>query len=147
MTRGTMNLFIEFDAGLKKGIVAPVYLFYGEEAYLRDLALVRLKEFFEQGNPNGLDVDVIEGETADPVDVAVRAETLPFFAARRLVIVKSPSFFKTARRGGKRARVRRLSHPEGKRRCWNILKIRLHQPVWFLAPGSRSIKESGSFRL
>lgn len=100
MTRGAENPFIEFDTTLKRGIVAPVYLFYGEETYLRDLALVRLKEHFEQAGQTGLDVDMIEGETADPAEVVARAETLPFFAARRLVVVKNPSFFKAARRGG-----------------------------------------------
>jgi DNA polymerase-3 subunit delta len=100
MIRGEANPFKDFDAGLKRGVVAPVYLFYGEETFLRDLALARLKEYFELGNPVGLDVDVIEGETADPAEVAARAEILPFFAARRLVVVKNPPFFKTARRGG-----------------------------------------------
>jgi DNA polymerase-3 subunit delta len=100
MSRGVSNPFIEFDASLKRGVVAPVYLFYGEETYLRDLALVRLKEHFEQAGQAGLDFDVIEGETADPEEVAARAETLPFFAASRLVVVKNPAFFKTSRRGG-----------------------------------------------
>ncbi|MDD4238178.1 MAG: DNA polymerase III subunit delta [Desulfotomaculaceae bacterium] len=103
MSRGMVNPFMEFDASLKRGVVAPVYLFYGEETYLRDLALVRLKEYFEQGGQADLDldVDVIEGETTDPVEVAARAETLPFFAAKRLVVVKNPSFFKSGKRGGK----------------------------------------------
>lgn len=100
MSRGTVNPFMEFSASLKRGVIAPVYLFYGEETYLRDLALVRLREYFEQGGQAGLDVDVVEGETTDPTEVAARAETLPFFAARRLVIIKNPSFFKGAKRGG-----------------------------------------------
>lgn len=100
MARSAVNPFLEFDAGLKRGVVAPVYLFYGEETYLRDLALVRLKEHFEQAGQAGLDVDLIEGEATDPAGVAARAETLPFFAARRLVVVKNPSFFKAAKRGG-----------------------------------------------
>jgi DNA polymerase-3 subunit delta len=100
MSRGAVNPFIEFDASLKRGVIAPVYLFYGEETYLRELAVVRLKEHFEQFGQAGLDVDVIEGEATDPAEVAVRAETLPFFAARRLVVVKNPSFLKAAKRGG-----------------------------------------------
>ena len=98
MSRGAVNPFMEFDASLKRGVIAQVYLFYGEETYLRDLALVRLKEYFEQGGQADLDVDVIEGETTDPTEVVARAETLPFFAARRLVVIKNPSFFKAAKR-------------------------------------------------
>lgn len=100
MSRGAVNPFIEFDASLKRGVIAPVYLFYGEETYLRDLAMLRLKEYCEQVGQAGLDVDVIEGETTDPAEIAARAETLPFFAARRLVMVKNPSFLKSSRRGG-----------------------------------------------
>lgn len=103
MTRGAENPFIDFDAGLKRGIVAPVYLFHGEETYLRELAIIRLKEHFEQGGQAGLDVDVIEGEMTDPAEVTTRAETLPFFAARRLLVVKNPYFFKAAKRGGETA--------------------------------------------
>lgn len=99
MSRGAVNPFITFDADLKRGVVAPVYLFYGEETYLRDLALARLKQYFEQGGQTGLDVDLIEGEAMEPAEVAARAETLPFFAARRLVVVKNPSFFKVSKRG------------------------------------------------
>lgn len=95
-----MNNFIEFLNILKRGVISPVYLFYGEEGYLRDQALARLREFLGQDGEAGFNYDLIEGETASPADIAARAETLPFFAARRLVVVKNPTLFKSVQKSG-----------------------------------------------
>lgn len=93
-----MNYFIELLNSLKRGVISPVYLFYGEETYLKDQAVARFKEFYIQGGESDLNVDLIEGETAVPADIVARAETLPFFADKRLVVVKNPTFFKASKR-------------------------------------------------
>lgn len=98
-----MNTFIDLLNSLKRGVISPVYLFYGEEAYLREQAVSRFKEFYTQGGDSDLNYDLIEGETATPADIVARAETLPFFADKRLVVVKKLTFFKSAKRAGEEA--------------------------------------------
>lgn len=94
-----ISYFNEFTANLKRGLVAPVYLFHGEEDYLRDFALNRLKESLAQDGQAELPVDVLEGDSK-PADITARAEIIPFGAAKRLVVVKNPPFFKSGKRGG-----------------------------------------------
>lgn len=103
-----MNCFIELVNSLKRGVVSPVYLFYGEETYLQEQAVSRLKQYLVQGGEgeSDLNCDLIDGETATPACIAARAEMLPFAAKKRLVVVKGPAFFKPAKRtaGGKPAK-------------------------------------------
>ncbi len=97
-----MKYFIDLINGLKRGEIHPVYLFYGEESYLKEQAILRFKEWYLQGEPD-MNFDLINGETTTPADIASRAETLPFFSGRRLVVVKNPTFFKGPKRAGKDA--------------------------------------------
>lgn len=95
-----MNYFVELMNSLKRGVVAPVYLFYGEETYLQEQAVSRFKQYFIQGGGSEADLnyDLIDGETAEPAYVAARAEMYPFSAGKRLVVVKRPAFFKPSKR-------------------------------------------------
>lgn len=98
-----MNYYTELINSIKRGVVYPVYLFYGEEVYLREQAVSRFKEYYIPGGEQDLNFDLIDGESASPVDIVARAETLPLFAEKRLVVVKNPAFFKPAKRAGKGA--------------------------------------------
>lgn len=94
-----MNYYIELLNSLKRGVISPVYLFYGEETYLREQAVLRFKEFYAAGGETELNFDLIEGETATPAGIVESAETVPFFSDKRLVVVKNPPFFKPLKRG------------------------------------------------
>lgn len=74
-------------------MVAPVYLFYGQEEYLKERALAKFKEVLL---PQAADfnLDVLDGEETEPSGVVSLAENLPFMAERRLVIVKNAPWFK-----------------------------------------------------
>jgi DNA polymerase-3 subunit delta len=96
-----VDYYTEFLNSLKRGVVDPVYLFYGDEGYLREQAVNRLKDYCLRGGGSDFTIDIIDGETASPGDIAVSAETLPLFAERRLVVVKNPPFFKAAKRAGR----------------------------------------------
>jgi DNA polymerase-3 subunit delta len=96
-----VDYYKEFINSLKRGVVCPVYLFYGEEGYLREQAVSRLKEFCMQDGGTDFNIDLIDGDTANPGEIAASAETFPLFAERRLVVVKDPPFFKTAKRSGR----------------------------------------------
>lgn len=92
-----MKYWGELGDSLEQGEIAPVYLFYGEETYLRDRAVLRFREHFLKDDEAGLNCDLIDGDTAKAEEIVARAETLPFFAEKRLVVVKNPSFFKNKR--------------------------------------------------
>ncbi|BAF59048.1 DNA polymerase III, delta subunit [Pelotomaculum thermopropionicum SI] len=95
-----MNYFVEFLNSVKRGQVSPVYLFYGEETYLKEQAVLRLKEHLAGGDRSGLNFDLVDGETVAPAEIAARAETLPFLAGKRLVVVKNPAFLQPAGKTG-----------------------------------------------
>jgi len=95
-----VDYYTEFLNSLKRGVVYPVYLFYGEEGYLREQAVNRLKEFYTQSGGGDFNIDLVDGETAHPGDIVASAETYPLFAERRLVVVKNPPFFRAAKRAG-----------------------------------------------
>ncbi|OPX80987.1 MAG: DNA polymerase III subunit delta [Pelotomaculum sp. PtaB.Bin013] len=94
-----MKYFIELLNSLKRGVVAPVYLFYGEETYLREQAVSRFKDYLVKDGGSGLNYDLIDGEAVNPADIVARAETLPFFSDKRLVVVKNPLFLKNRQAG------------------------------------------------
>lgn len=82
---------------LKRGVISAVYLFYGEEYYLREQAIEKFKEYLL---PQGADFnfDVLNGEDITPGQVVSLANTPPFMAEKRLVIVKNPSWFASSGR-------------------------------------------------
>ncbi|SHF48992.1 DNA polymerase III subunit delta [Desulforamulus putei] len=77
---------------LARGQISPVYLFYGEEEYLKEKAVEKFKEVLL---PQAADfnLDVVDGEETDLAAVVSLAENLPFLAERRLVIVKNTPWF------------------------------------------------------
>jgi DNA polymerase-3 subunit delta len=92
-----VNYFIELLNSLKRGVIAPVYLFHGEEAYLREQAVLRFKEYLLEGGNSEFNFDLIEGEQATPAEIAAKAEMPPFIAGKRLVVVRNPTLFKAGK--------------------------------------------------
>ncbi|MGI6606751.1 MAG: DNA polymerase III subunit delta [Peptococcia bacterium] len=73
---------------LKRGVIAPVYLLYGEEDYLQEKIVNAFKETLLTAEMAAFNLDEVEGEKCTPAQVADLANTLPVFAEKRLVIVK-----------------------------------------------------------
>ena len=79
---------------IKTGEFKQIYLLYGEEAFLKNSYKNRLKEAiigddtmnFARSEGKGLDVD----------ELSRLADTMPFFAERRLILVEDSGFFKSA---------------------------------------------------
>lgn len=80
---------------LKTGQFKHVYLLFGEEAYLKKLYRDRLKKAMV---PEGdtMNFAYFEGKNTSPAEVIDLAETMPFFAERRLIIMENTGFFKNA---------------------------------------------------
>lgn len=77
----------ELYAAWNQGTIAPVYLFHGEEEYVKLSALQRLKSLLL---PKGMELlNETRMEGAVPVGRIIEAcETLPVFCERRLVILR-----------------------------------------------------------
>lgn len=80
---------------LKTGKFKQIYLLYGEEAYLKK----QYKERFVRAMlPEGdtMNYAYYEGKNTDIKEVIDLAETLPFFAERRLIVFEDTGFFKSS---------------------------------------------------
>ncbi len=81
------------DEDIKRGQFAQVYLLYGEEAYLKKQYKDKLKHAMV---PEGdtMNFSAFEGKSINPKEIIDLAETLPFFAERRVILIENSGFFK-----------------------------------------------------
>lgn len=80
---------------IKTGEFRPVYLLYGEEAYLRKNYRDKLKNALS-GPEDSLNYTYFEGKGINPLEIIDLAETMPFLTERRLIIIENSGFFKNA---------------------------------------------------
>ena len=80
---------------IKNGSFARVYLLYGEETYLRLQYRDKLKKALI---PDGdtMNYHYFEGKGVETAQLIDLAETLPFFAERRVIVVENSGLFKKA---------------------------------------------------
>lgn len=90
---------------IKTGQFSRMYLLYGEEGYLRKQYRDKLKEAII-GDDN-MNYHYYEGKDIPIGEVIDQAETLPFFAEKRLIVLENSGYFK----GGGEALAAYLSSP------------------------------------
>ncbi len=78
---------------MKTGELNHIYLLYGAEAYLRKQYRDRLKEAIIGGDT--MNYHYYEGKDIPVGEVIDQAETLPFFAERRLIVIENSGLFKS----------------------------------------------------
>ena len=78
---------------IKNGSFKSSYLLYGEEAYLRTQYKNRLKNALADPSDT-MNFSRFEGKGINPAEIISLAETLPFFAERRLILIEDSGFFK-----------------------------------------------------
>lgn len=72
-----------------------VYLFYGEEDYLKRMYRDKMKQaVLEDGDE--MNYSYFEGKDTDALQLREIADTLPFFSDHRIVIVENSGWFKSA---------------------------------------------------
>lgn len=104
------------DEDIRAGSFRPVYLLYGQEAYLRRQYRDRLIAALTGGDKSGgasggmagatggmagmaagsMNFNAYEGKDINPREVIDLAETLPFFADRRVILIENSGFFKSS---------------------------------------------------
>lgn len=83
------------DADIRSGSFAPVYLLYGEETYLKKQYKEKLKNaLIPEGDT--MNASFFEGKDIEPGEIIAMADTMPFFAERRLILVENSGVFKRA---------------------------------------------------
>lgn len=79
---------------IKNHTFRPVYLLYGEEAFLKNSYKNRMKQAII--GDDLMNFSVFEGKGLDVDELIRSADTMPFFAERRLILVENSGFFKSA---------------------------------------------------
>lgn len=80
---------------IKNGSFRPVYLLYGEEAYLKNRYKNRLRQAI-LAEDDTINFSAYEGKGIDVRQIIDKAETMPFFADHRLILIENSGFFKNA---------------------------------------------------
>lgn len=79
---------------IKEHTFKPVYLLFGEEVFLKNTYKKRLREAVTGGDT--MNFARFEGKGLDVDELIRLADTMPFFAERRLILVEDSGFFKSA---------------------------------------------------
>jgi DNA polymerase-3 subunit delta len=80
---------------LKSGNFKSVYLLCGEEGYLKNRYKNRLRQAVLPEDDT-MNFSSYEGKGIDVRQVIDQAETMPFFADRRMILIENSGFFKNA---------------------------------------------------
>lgn len=80
---------------LKTNQLKNVYLLYGEEAYLKSQYKKKLQNALIPADDT-INLNVYEGKSISVKELIDQAETMPFFADRRLLLIEDSGFFKSA---------------------------------------------------
>ncbi len=78
---------------IKNETYSPVYLLYGEEAYLRIQYKDKLKAAL-MADGDEMNCTYFSGKDVDPAEVIGLAETMPFLSDRRVIILENTGFVK-----------------------------------------------------
>lgn len=83
------------DEDIKTGRFQSVYLLYGEEDYLKKQYRQKLKNALSAPGDT-MNASFFEGKNINPGEIIDLAETLPFFADRRLILIENSGVFKSS---------------------------------------------------
>lgn len=78
---------------IKTGQLKQAYLLYGDESYLRKQYRDKLKEAL-LAEDDTMNYQCFEGKDSNPLEIIDLAETMPFFAERRVIVIQNSGYFK-----------------------------------------------------
>ena len=82
----------QLNEDIKSGTMKQVYLLWGEEAYLRRQYRDRLRDALAGGDT--MNCHYFEGKGIVPGEIIDLAETLPFLAERRVIVLENSGLLK-----------------------------------------------------
>lgn len=83
------------DEDIKTGKFKQIYLLYGVEGYLKKQYRDKLKSALISPEDN-MNFSAFTGKDINPKEIIDLAETLPFFAERRVILIENSGFFKNS---------------------------------------------------
>lgn len=78
---------------IKKNELKPVYLFYGNEVFLRDFCVKEIKKTYVDASLESMNYIEMDGKEVQVSEVVNASETLPFMADKKIVIVNDCQWF------------------------------------------------------
>jgi len=88
-----MKYYLDLLDALKKGQIAPIYLFFGPEGYLRKEAVKKMRDIIIPGAQNDLNFITLDAQEVPLHDIISMASMTPLFANSRLILVKNSNLF------------------------------------------------------
>jgi len=79
---------------LKKGRLAPFYLFYGPGEFRLEKVLDKIRDNYIPESARDFNLEIFYGDETGPGEIINRAQSLPFLADNRLSIVRRTESFK-----------------------------------------------------
>ena len=92
---GKVSVMKSLNEDLKTGQLNRIYLLYGEEAYLKKQYRDKLRAAIISPDDT-MNYAYYEGKGVNVKEIIDLAETMPFFAERRLIVLENTGFFKNA---------------------------------------------------
>ncbi len=83
----------KINEAIESQVFQHSYLIYGEETYLRNQNKDKLKKAL-LGSGDAMNLQYYSGKNLNPGEIIDMAETLPFFAERRVIVIEDSGFFK-----------------------------------------------------
>jgi len=79
---------------LDKGVLAPFYLFFGPDEFMMERVILRIREEYILESARDFNLEICYGGETDPSEIVNKAQTIPFLARNRLIIVRRTEEFK-----------------------------------------------------
>lgn len=96
-TKSDQSSLRTLKAELKNKALRRLYVFHGEEAYLRDYYLDRVRELLLPPGLEAFNFKVLEGKETSAREIAATADCLPMMAEHTLVLVRDYDLFKAGK--------------------------------------------------
>jgi DNA polymerase-3 subunit delta len=79
---------------LERGKLAPFYLFYGPNDFIIERVLGRIRNEYIPESARDFNMEICYGGETKPAEVINRAQTIPFLASNRLIILRRVESYK-----------------------------------------------------
>ena len=88
------EVYRKFKKDLSQGTIGSLYIFHGEEAYLRDYYLDQMKEKLIPGGMESFNYHQLPGKTLTAQRLGETVDALPMMSPRTLIVVNDYDLFK-----------------------------------------------------
>ena len=101
--------FIKLKQQIKSGDIKNLYLFFGEETFVKDMYLKRMSETVPEDGFSDFNRIFLEGGEVTPDSVDDAAESFPMMSEKKLLVIKDSGIFKSPNEETKEFWQRRLA--------------------------------------